>query len=95
MTLSSKFVEPRPFSSPEAAARKLLEIAAGIIDARGRVSVGAWNDAFRKAGGNVAEYSAGRDRAIADGALAMHDSGGFVVLALGATLPSGSVPTAP
>ncbi|MDB5618385.1 hypothetical protein [Tardiphaga sp.] len=80
MALPSKFVEPRPFSNPEAAARKLLEIAAGIIDVRGRVSVGAWNDAFRKAGGNVAEYAAGRDRAIADGALRMHECGGFVML---------------
>ncbi|MCW2783329.1 MAG: hypothetical protein JWR35_3778 [Marmoricola sp.] len=51
MAIPSKFVEPRPYSNPETAARKLLDIAAGIIDVRGRVSVGAWNDAFRKAGG--------------------------------------------
>ena len=80
MAIPSKFVEPRPYSDPEAAARKLLEIAADIVTAQGRVPVGRWNDEFRKAGGNVAEYAAGRDRAIADGTLRMHVSGTFVTL---------------
>ena len=81
MAIPSKFVEPRPYSDPRAAARKLIEIAADIVTAQGRVPVGKWNDAFRRAGGSVDEYAAGRDRAIADGSLGMHVSGTFLTMA--------------
>jgi hypothetical protein len=80
MAIPSKFIEARPYSDPAAAARKLLEIAAEIVTVQGRVPTGKWNDEFRKAGGSIAEYAAGRDQAIADGSLRMHDSGTFVTL---------------
>jgi hypothetical protein len=67
MTAFHKFIVDRPFADPAAAARKLLEIAATLPVNKGRICVGAWNDAFRKAGGSIPEYVAGRDRAIADG----------------------------
>jgi hypothetical protein len=86
MAIPSKFVEPRPYADPAAAARKLLEIAGGLPVDKGRICVGRWNDAFRKAGGSVAEYAAGRDHAIAAGTLKMHECGGFVILTPGTNL---------
>lgn len=80
MAIPSKYVEPRPFADPAAAAAKLLEIAAGLPADKGRICVGRWNNIFLAAGGSVAEYAAGRDRAIADGELTMHECGGFVTL---------------
>jgi hypothetical protein len=41
--------------------------------------VGKWNDLVRAAGGSVDEYAAGRDQAIADGVIVMHECGGFVM----------------
>jgi hypothetical protein len=74
-----KFTQERPYAKPEAAARKLIEIARGLPVDEGRMCVGKWNDLFRAAGGNVDEYAAGRDQAIADGVIAMHECGGFVM----------------
>lgn len=79
-----KYVEPRPYAKPEAAAAKLIEIAQGLRIHEGRMSVGKWNDAFRAAGGNVAEYSAGRDHAVASGIIEMHECGGFIMWTAGA-----------
>ena len=79
-----KPVDARPYAKPEAAAAKLIEIAQGLRVDEGRMSVGKWNDAFRAAGGNVAEYSAGRDHAIASGIIQMHECGGFVMWTAGA-----------
>lgn len=79
-----KYVEPRPYANPEAAAAKLIEIARGLRIDEGRMSVGKWNVAFRAAGGNVTEYSAGRDHAIAEGVIEMHECGGFIMWTAGA-----------
>jgi hypothetical protein len=63
-----KFHEDHPFAKPEAAARKLLEIVlAKDIDVGQYAYTGVTNTAFLQAGGNVAEYLAGRDYAIAQG----------------------------
>jgi hypothetical protein len=43
--------------------------------------VGKWNDLFRAAGGNVDEYAAGRDQAIMDGEIKMHECGDFLMFA--------------
>jgi hypothetical protein len=79
MAIPSKFVEERPYSKPEAAAAKLIEIARTLRVDNGRISVGEWNDTFRKAGGSIAEYSAGRDHAVTAGIMEMHECGGFVM----------------
>jgi hypothetical protein len=61
-----KYVTDRPFANPEAAARKLLEIVlAKDIDVGQHA--GVTNTAFLQAGGDVAEYLAGRDFGIAQG----------------------------
>jgi hypothetical protein len=74
-----KFKQERPYAKPEAAARKLIEIARTLPVDKGRMCVGKWNDLFRAAGGSVDEYAAGRDQAIADGLIVMHECGGFVM----------------
>jgi hypothetical protein len=56
-----KFAADRPFADPEAAARKLLEIA-NIVEAvqDGRIHIEKLNGPFLfKEGGTPAEYSAG------------------------------------
>ncbi|MDB5091798.1 MAG: hypothetical protein JWR09_5792 [Mucilaginibacter sp.] len=74
-----KFKQERPYAKPEAAARKLIEIARTLPVDKGRMCVGKWNDLVRAAGGSVDEYAAGRDQAIADGVIVMHECGGFVM----------------
>lgn len=75
------FVEARPYSCPETATAKLLEIANGIeADHAGRISVGAINHAFLNAGGNVNETGAPMDRAGADGGFETHPSGACMKL---------------
>ncbi|MEO6783204.1 MAG: hypothetical protein ABI407_17380, partial [Bradyrhizobium sp.] len=56
-----KFIEPRPFNDPDAAARKLLDIVRASIAESGLryAYTGATNMAFTDAGGSVAEYSIG------------------------------------
>jgi hypothetical protein len=78
---NQKFKQDRPYAKPEAAARKLIEIAHGLPVDKGRMCVGKWNDRFRAAGGSVDEYAAGRDQAIADGVIVMHECGGFLMFA--------------
>jgi hypothetical protein len=74
-----KFKEDRPFATPEAAVRKLLEIANGIeADHAGRLAVEAINKQFKDAGGSYAEYGAAMKAAIAHGYVTMHPSGGYV-----------------
>jgi len=76
----NKFVEPRPYSEPEAAARKLLELANAhepYMD--GRILIERLNGAMlyqHKA--TPAEYKAGLLRAIERGWLVLHESGTFV-----------------
>ena len=71
--------EDRPFATPEAAERKLLELANAIeADHAGRVSVAIINKQFRDAGGSYEEYRAAVKAAIAHGWITMHPSGGYL-----------------
>jgi hypothetical protein len=52
-----KFKKVRPFATPEAAERKLLEVANAVeADHAGRLSVAVINRQFREAGGRYEEY---------------------------------------
>ena len=74
-----KFMEDRPFATPEAAERKLLELANAIeADHAGRLSVAVINKHFREAGGSCEEYRAAVTAAIAHGWITMHPSGGYL-----------------
>jgi hypothetical protein len=75
-----KYVEPRPYTKPEAAAARLFEIAKAIgADRRGLVSIGAWNATFlNRDKANAAEYALGRDHLIASGLIEMDSSGGYI-----------------
>ena len=76
----NKFVSPRPYADPDAAARKLVEIANAVeIVQDGRVYIEKLNAPklyVEKA--TPAEYKAGLDRAIEKGWLELHESGTFV-----------------
>ena len=74
-----KFVEPRPFADPDAAARKLVEIANGVEAVMdGRIYVERVNAPFLAAGGSGEDFRAGIERAIALGWLWLHESGTYV-----------------
>ena len=75
-----KFRADRPFVTPEAAERKLLELVnAGEPDHAGRLSVEIINRRFREAGGNYEEYGAAVKAAIAHGWITLHPSGGYLM----------------
>jgi len=58
-----KFVEPNPFTDPDATARKLLEIANATEPAQdGRIYIELVNAAFLKAGGTAEQFRAGIQR---------------------------------
>jgi hypothetical protein len=69
-----KFVEPRPYADPEAAACKLLEIANATEAVQdGRIHIERINGPFLyEHKGSPAEYKAGLDLAIAKGWLWLH-----------------------
>jgi hypothetical protein len=75
-----KFVEPSHFSDPDAAARKLVQIANAVEAVQdGRIFIELINGPFLfQLKGTQAEYKAGLDRAIANGWLWMHESGTYV-----------------
>jgi len=74
-----KFKEDRSFATPEAAERKLLDIANAVeADHAGRLSVEIINRQFRDAGGSYEEYGAAVTAAIAHGWLTLHPSGGYL-----------------
>jgi hypothetical protein len=74
-----KFVGPRPFVDPDAAARKLVEIANGVEAVQdGRIFIERVNEPFLAAGGNGEQFRAGIARAIALGWLWQHESGTYV-----------------
>lgn len=74
-----KFVTDRPFGDPEAAARKLIEIANTVESVQdGRIHIELINLPFLQAGGSVDEYRAGIERAIGNGWLTRHESGVYV-----------------
>jgi hypothetical protein len=82
-----KFVTDRPFADPEAAARKLLDIARASIAESGlpHAYTGRTNGAFTSAGGSIAEYSAGIAAAVALKWFEIDRSGTRIVL-----LPDGA-----
>jgi hypothetical protein len=76
----TKFIEPRHFSDPEAAARKLMEIANSVEpvqDGRIHIELINWPFLFEHKG-SPAEFKAGLDLAIARGWLWLHESGTYV-----------------
>ena len=76
----NKFVQPRPFANPEAAARKIMELAHAFEPIKdGRIYIEKINGPFLfEHKGTPAEYKAGLDLAIAKGWLEIHESGTFV-----------------
>jgi hypothetical protein len=77
-----KFIQPRPFADPEAAARKLLEIANAVEPVQdGRIYIEKINWPFlSEFKGTPAEYRAGLKLAIERGWLWLHESGTYVQL---------------
>jgi hypothetical protein len=75
-----KFAADRPYSDPEKAARKLVEIANSIETIQdGRIFIELINWAFlNEHKGSPAEYKAGLDLAINRGWLWLHESGTYV-----------------
>ena len=78
----NKFVQPRPYSNPQAAAPKLLELAHAVEPAQdGRIFIELLNAPMLfQLKATPAEYKAGLDLAIANGWLELHESGTFVRL---------------
>jgi len=83
-----KLTAERPFATPEAAARKLVEIAAGIDPVQdGRIHVEKLNAPFLyafKATGE--EFGAGIRYAVERGWLELHESGTYVRLLIGGAM---------
>ncbi|MFK4622593.1 hypothetical protein [Bradyrhizobium diazoefficiens] len=78
-----KHIEPRPFADPQAAARKLLELAAGIEPINGRIHIEKINGPFLSKNdckGTGAEFGAGIRYAVEKGWLELHESGTYVRL---------------
>jgi hypothetical protein len=75
-----KFVADRPFADPDAAARKLLELANAFEPIQdGRIYIEKINEPFLyQHKGTPAEYKAGLLRAIEKGWLELHESGTYV-----------------
>jgi len=74
-----KFTTDRPYADPEAAARKLVEIANSVETVQdGRIHIELINLPFLRSGGSPAEYGAGLDTAIARGWLWLHESWTYV-----------------
>lgn len=74
-----KFKDERPFPTPEAAERKLLELAnAAEADHAGRLAVEIINKQFRDAGGSYEEYVAAVKAAVAHSWITLHPSGGYL-----------------
>jgi hypothetical protein len=73
-----KFQEDRPLATPEAAERKLLELANAIEVVQGRVPVSEINKQLMTAGGSAAEYAGAVDAAVAHGWLKLHPRAGYL-----------------
>jgi hypothetical protein len=75
-----KFADPRSFSDPEVAARKLLEIANATEAVQdGRIHIEKINGPMLfKEGVSPAEYGAGLRYAIDKGWLWLHESGAYL-----------------
>ncbi len=71
-----------PFADPEAAARKLVEIASGIEPVQeGRIYIELVNAPFLRMGGSGQEFRAGIALATERGWIELHESGTFARLA--------------
>jgi len=91
----TKFVAERPYSDPEAAARQLVQLAAGIEPVQdGRIHIEKINAPFlSKLKATGPEFGAGIRYAIEQGWRELHESGTYVrllsggdhTIALGAT----------
>ena len=74
-----KFVDPHSSADPDAAARKLVEIANGVEAVQdGRIFIERVNEPFLAAGGSGEQFRAGIERAIALGWIWRHESGTYV-----------------
>lgn len=77
----TKFSAERPYADPEAATRKLLQLAALVGPINGRIHIEKINAPFLfKAGCNAsaAEFGAGLEYAIEQGWIELHESGTHV-----------------
>jgi hypothetical protein len=78
-----KHTEARPYAEPEAAARKLLELAAGVQAINGRIHIEKINGPFLSKDGCKAsgpEFGPGIRYAIEKGWLDLHESGTYVLV---------------
>ncbi|KRQ03322.1 MULTISPECIES: hypothetical protein [Bradyrhizobium] len=77
-----KLISERPYSDPEAAARKLIELAMGIEAVQdGRIHIEKINAPFlSKLKASGPEFGAGIKHAINQGWLELHESGTYVRL---------------
>ena len=74
-----KFVAAPPFADPDAAARKIVEIANGVEAVQdGRIYIERVNAPFLAVGGTGDDFRAGIERVIALGWLWLHESGTYV-----------------
>jgi hypothetical protein len=74
-----KFVSPSQFTDPDAAARKLVEIANAVEAVHdGRIYIELINGPFLKEGGTPDQYGVALARAVALGWLLRHESGSYV-----------------
>jgi hypothetical protein len=75
-----KYADPRQFADPDAAARKLLELAHDVEPVQGdRIHIEKINGPMLSAHkATPAEYRAGLELAIARGWLVLHESGTYV-----------------
>jgi hypothetical protein len=79
-TKMAKFVQPRPYADPEAAARKIVELAHAFEPIQdGRIYIEKINAPMLfELKATPAEYKAGLKRAVERGWLVLHESGTFV-----------------
>ena len=74
-----KFIESKPLSDPNTAARKLIDIANTVEAVQdGRIHIERVNEPFLAAGGSADQFRAGIERAIVLGWLWKHESGTYV-----------------
>jgi hypothetical protein len=75
----NKFIDARPYADPEAAARKIMEIAKGLGDVwDGRLFTEKLNfPMLSEFGASPGEWRAGVDRAVENGWLWAHESGTY------------------
>ncbi|MBR1028334.1 MULTISPECIES: hypothetical protein [Bradyrhizobium] len=77
-----KHADERPYADPEAAARKLVELAASVEAVQdGRIYIERINAPFLfKLKGSGSEFGVGLKHAIERGWLSKHESGTYVIL---------------